>query len=288
MPKRNPTRDLRVALVSDVFYQGDAATRLRACLHECKRRGASLAILPELALHPWAPATKELRDADSEAPGGDRESLQRQIAREVGIGLLGSVLTQDPVSNRRFNTVLFIAREGELIARYRKSHIPEEPGFWESSHYEAGDDLPPVVDNYGMPVGVQICSDANRPVGSHVLGALGAQAIFVPRASVQNTYERWKLVLRSNALTAAAYVLSVNRPFPEMDVPLGGPSIVVAPDGSLITESTDQITMVTLHTDDVERARRDYPGYLPIRASLYARWWNTVSEVRRQRGLGSW
>ncbi len=288
MTKREPTRDLTVALVSDVFFQDDAADRLKGRLQECKKRGATLAVLPELALHPWSPATKEPNEADAEAPGGNRESLQRRIAREVGIGLLGAAITQDPASGKRFNTALFIGADGELIAWYRKSHIPEEPGFWESSHYAAGDDVPPVVDNYGMRVGVQICSDANRPEGSHVLAALGAEAVIVPRATVRDTYERWKLVLRASAVTTAAYVLSVNRPAPEMGVPLGGPSLVVAPDGSLTAEGSDSITVATLRADEVERAKRDYPGYLPIRANLYARSWSIVSETRRNQGIASW
>jgi hypothetical protein len=55
----------------------------------------------------------------------------------------------------------------------------DRPGFWETSHYEPGTAAPARIDAFGLPIGVQICSDANRPEGSHLLGAQGAQAILI-------------------------------------------------------------------------------------------------------------
>jgi N-carbamoylputrescine amidase len=126
-------------------------------------------------------------------------------------------------------------------------------------------------------VGVQICSDNNRPEGSRLLGAKGAMAILIPRATEERTYQRWKLVFRANALTGAVYVLSVNRPGPEQGVLIGGPSIAVDPDGEVMVETTDRLAIVTLDADVIHRARTDYPGYLPIRARLYADAWNEVA-----------
>src|SRR5262249_1251099 len=148
----------------------------------------------------WSPATKVQRKDDEESPGGRRSQMQSTAAREVGIGLLGGALLRDPQTGQRFNTALFFDASGELLASYQKSHIPEEPGFWETSHYEGGNQLPALVCYNGAQIGAQICSDANRPEGSHILGGLGAHVIVVPRATEQKTYERWKLVLRANAL----------------------------------------------------------------------------------------
>jgi predicted amidohydrolase len=128
-----------------------------------------------------------------------------------------------------------------------------------------------------MPVGMQICSDNNRPEGSHLLGAQGAEAILIPRATEQRTYERWKVVFRANALTSTAYVLSVNRPEPEAGVLIGGPSVAVDPEGRMLVETTDQLAVVALERDVVRQARVDYPGYLPIRANLYARAWAALA-----------
>jgi len=124
---------------------------------------------------------------------------------------------------------------------------------------------------------MQICSDTNRPEGSHLLGAQGAEAILIPRATEQETYERWKVVFRANALTSTSYVLSVNRPEPEDGVPIGGPSVAVDPEGNMLVETTDRLAVVTLERDVVRQARVDYPGYLPIRAALYAKAWGELA-----------
>ena len=109
-----------------------------------------------------------------------------------------------------------------------------------------------------------------------MLCAQGVSVILVPRATPPGSYDRWKLVLRSIAVTGATYVVSINRPAPELGVEIGGPSVVIAPDGDVIAESTDRLTVVELDAAQVERARADYPGYLAIRSDLYARAWRDI------------
>ena len=133
------------------------------------------------------------------------------------------------------------------------------------------------IDAFGLPVGVQVCSDNNRPEGAHLLGAQGVEAILIPRASEEKTYQRWKIVFRANALTSCCYVLSVNRPDPEEGVLIGGPSVAVDPNGTVVLETTDQIGIVTLDSRVVSAARIEYPGYLPVRARLYADAWGEIA-----------
>ncbi len=163
------------------------------------------------------------------------------------------------------------------MSTFEKLHLPEEPGFWETSHYEPGTAVARPIDAFGMPIGLQICSDTNRPEGSHLLAALGAEAILIPRASEEKTYQRWKVVFRANALTSAAYVLSVNRPDPEGGVLIGGPSVAVDPSGHTLVETTDRMALVTLEHEVVAQARVDYPGYLPVWARLYGEAWGEVA-----------
>ena len=74
------------------------------------------------------------------------------------------------------------------IHQKRKVHLPDEPGFHEVDHYRPGTEPPRRVDLEGLALGVQLCSDANRPVGSHLLAAQGVQAIVVPRATEQSQH----------------------------------------------------------------------------------------------------
>jgi N-carbamoylputrescine amidase len=268
---------LTVALISEVFWQPDGEMRLRDRLAEAAERGADLAVLPELPLHPWRPATQDARDDDAEPMDGPRARAQSSAAAEAGIGLVGGIIHRDSATGRRTSRALVFDRSGELVATYEKLHLPEEPGFWETSHYEPGDAPAKRIDAFGLPVGIQLCSDTNRPEGTHLLGAQGAAAVLIPRATEERTYQRWKLVFRANALTSACCVVSVNRPDPEGGVLIGGPSLVVQPDGNVDVETTDRLVITTLDAARVGEARRRYPGYLPVRARLYADAWDEIA-----------
>ena len=268
---------LTVALISDVFWQPDGIGRLGDRLDEAARRGADVAVLPEIPLNPWSPASQEPNDDDGEPMGGPRMTAQAEAAAEAGIGLVGGIIHREASTGRRTSRALVFDRQGQVVATYEKLHLPEEPGFWETSHYEPGTAGAQRIDNFGFPVGVQICSDNNRPEGTHLLAAQGAMAVIVPRASEEKTYQRWKVVFRANAMTSACYVLSVNRPDPEGGVLIGGPSVAVDPSGEVVLETTDTVSLVHLDADAVVRARAAYPGYLPIRAGLYAEGWTDVA-----------
>ena len=268
---------LTVALVSEVFWEPDGRGRLRDRLAEAADRGADLAVLPEIPLNPWSPATKDQRDDDAEPMGGPRMTTQQEATAEAGVGLIGGIIHRDEASGRRTQRTLVFDRAGELVATYEKLHLPDEPGFWEPAHYHPGTEAPSRIDAFGLPIGVQVCSDTNRPQGTQLLAAQGAAAVMIPRATEEATYQRWKLVFRANALTNSCYVLSVNRPYPEQGVLIGGPSIAVDPAANVMVETTDTLALVTLDAGVVAKARVAYPGYLPTRASLYADAWGEIA-----------
>jgi predicted amidohydrolase len=268
---------LTVALISEVYWQPDGIGRLRERLAQAADRGADIAVLPELPLNPWSPATKEQRDDDAEPMGGPRMTAQAEAAAEADIGLIGGIIHRDAETGQRTSRGLVFDRHGELRATYEKLHLPDEPGFWEPSHYDPGTEPPHRIDVFGVPVGVQLCSDNNRPEGTHLLAAQGAVAVLIPRATEEATYQRWKLVFRANALTSCCYVLSVTRPDTEQGVLIGGPTVAIDPKANVLVETTDTLALVTLEADAVRRAKADYPGYLPVRARLYADAWADIA-----------
>ena len=268
---------LPLALITDVFREPEETGRLLARLREARARGAQLAVLPELPLNRWAPATRTPSDADAEPPGGPRASALAAAARATGLAVLGGAIVRDPSGGRRYNTAVLVGPTGEALLRYRKIHLPDEEGYWEAHHYEPGDRLCAPVDVGGFGIGVQVCSDANRPQGCNALAAMGAEVILVPRATPAETYERWRLVLRAAAVTSCAYVVSVNRPGTRSGGIIGGPSMVSGPSGELLLETTDPVAVVTLERAVLDHARRLYPGYLEVRADVYKRAWRDVA-----------
>ena len=271
--------DLTLALIREVFPQPGDAARLRAHLEQARAAGAELAVLPELPLNRWAPATKTPTDDDAEAPNGRRHQALSEAARAAGIGVIGGAIVRDS-SGARHNTALVFDRTGALVGSYRKLYLPEEDGFWETSHYAPGDALPTVISAFPLRFGLQICSDVNRPEGSRLLAELGAEIIVAPRATEATTFSRWKTVLTAIAMTSCAYVVSVPRPRPEFGVPLGGPAVAIAPSGEMLVESEDALSVVTLHRSALDAARRRYPGYLATRADLMAQGWTRAKSSK--------
>ncbi len=120
---------LTVALISDTFFSDAGEARLRARLGEARAAGADLAVLPEIPLNPWSPATTVVHEDDAEEPGGRRHGTMSAAAREVGIGLVGGAIVRDAATGRRHNTALVFDAHGALVASYAKVHLPDEPGF---------------------------------------------------------------------------------------------------------------------------------------------------------------
>ncbi|MFC1661584.1 carbon-nitrogen hydrolase family protein [Gemmatimonadota bacterium] len=276
--------DLMVALITDVFPDLDSHGRFLDTLRRAGSAGADLAVLPELPLNPWSPATKIAREEDAEEVDGLRQRLFSSAAREVGIAVLGGAIILDPDTGVRHNTALLYDKNGSCLARYRKVHLPAEEGYWETSHYKPGADPPAVVRGLSMPVGLQVCSDVNRTTGFQLLGAMGAELVLAPRCTPPESYERWKLILRANAVTSGTYVISTNRPGPEAGVPIGGASLAIDPSGEVLAESSEAMTLVALDRATVKVAREGYPGYLEVFPELYAEGWRRVKEDRGGAG----
>ena len=272
-------RHLTVALVHDVFFEDDGAERLLRRLVEAREAGAALALLPELPLQAWIGSSRIAREEDAEPPAGPRQRLLASAAREAGITLVGGAIVRE--AGRRFNRGLLFDSRGELLATYDKLHLPSEEGFWESDHYEPGLADPAAIEACGFRIGMQICSDVQRPAGCNLLGARGAELIVVPRATPGASFERWRTVLRANAVTSGTYLVSVNRPAGRDVVAMGSPSIAIAPDGTVLAETTEPISTVVLERATVAAARADYPGYLAVRADVYARAWADVASRQR-------
>ena len=266
---------LNMGLIHDVFFGDGAAERLDGLLDQAKAGSAELAVLPELPFDRWIPGTREVRDADGEAPGGPRHRRVCAAAKRAGLGVLGGAIVVE--NGVRRNRALLADAEGEIVSRYDKLHVPCEAGFWERDHYEPGVKLSAPCDRFGLTLGLQICSDMQRPQTVTALAAMGAEVLLAPRATPPGSHERWRTVLRAAAIASACYVVSINRPRPECGVEIGSPSLIIAPCGEVLVESVEPLTMILLDRDTVAAARESFPGYLDVRADLYGKTWGSLS-----------
>ena len=259
---------LRLALIHDAFPAASDDVRLRELLSQAAADGATLAALPEIPVDPWYPEHRERSELESESPGGERETKMAQAASDANIGLLGGLIVNE--GGRLHNRALLFDSQGQILSRYDKLHLPSEPGYYESDHYEPGDKISSPSNAFGVPIGIQLCSDLQRPTACCALVAMGAELILHPRATPASSYPRWQTVLRATAITNACWVVSINRPG-------GAPSIVIDPFGEVVAETTERLTTVEITRDRVAAARLEYPGYLASPAALYARSWGRIA-----------
>ena len=239
---------LTVALISEVYWEADGVQRLKERLAEAADRGADLAVLPEIPLNPLEP-----RDEGGPATttprawtGSGRAPRPRRRPRPASAWWAASSTATSADGGRvvRWSSTA----RGSCEARTRSCTCPRSPASGRRATTSRAREAPQRIDAFGIPIGVQLCSDANRPQGSQLLGAQGVMAVLNPRASEERTLQRWKTVWRANAMTSCCYVLSVNRPYPERGVLLGGPSVAYDPNGDLLLETTDTLAPVIRST----------------------------------------
>ena len=263
---------LHLALIAKTFPT--ESNELDKTLKIAKEKGGEVALLPECPAQTWIAATKNISDTDAEPMGGPRETRQAAAARSAEIALLGGSIEICKEGNR-LNTAVFWDSKGNEKLRYSKMHIPDEPGFREAAHYNPSGARIRCTEHAGWRIGVQICSDNQRPTGCQMLAALGCDLILNPRATERTFLETWITIWRANAITTGCWIASVNRPEPESGVPLGGPSVLIDPFGK-VQMFDDPLTVVSLERQRVLDARRSYPGYLAIPSDSYANLWKEI------------
>src|SRR5690242_17264984 len=106
---------LTVALIRQVFPGPNSAAELRDPLTQARSLGAQLALLPELPLNTWAPATKNTQADEAEPPSGPRHRVMSDAARDAEIALIGGAIIRDPSSGRCHNPALVFDASGALV-----------------------------------------------------------------------------------------------------------------------------------------------------------------------------
>ncbi len=178
------------------------------------------------------------------------------------------------------NTAVVIDADGSLLGKYRKMHIPQDPGYTEKFYFTPGDLGYPVFNTQYADIGVLICWDQWFPEAARLIAMNGAEIIFYPTAigysppenenNPTNSFQPWQTVQQGHAVANACYVASVNRVGFEED-PSGGPGInfwgqsfVADPQGRLINKASDEneeilICEIDLSSIDQIRNRESFP-----------------------------
>jgi hypothetical protein len=242
--------------------------RLLALMNEAKRHGGDLVVFPELALTTFFPRwyLPDQKDVDAfferEMPGPETQRLF-DAARWLGLGFcLGyAERVQEPGRTRRFNTAITVDRNGRIVGRYRKIHLPghaeHEP--WrrfqhlEKRYFEVGDlGFPAFRASFGEGragiLGMAICNDRRWPETYRILGLQAVEMILIgyntpvhnPPAPEHDALSHFhnELVMQSGAYQNGTWVVGVAKAGNEEGVEQIGNSIIVAPSGEIVAACT--------------------------------------------------
>ncbi|MDR2579776.1 MAG: carbon-nitrogen hydrolase [Fibromonadaceae bacterium] len=179
------------------------------------------------------------------------------------------------------NSAFVFERDGSVAGFYRKSHIPDDPGFYEKYYFMPGDTGFKVIPTSAGNLGVLICWDQWFPEAARILALQGADILIYPTAigwdskEPKKIYARqldsWVTAMRGHATSNRLFVLAVNRAGKENDLSFWGNSFICAPDGFIIKQlSTERKTMaVAINLSEIEQSRRIWPHFRDRRIDLY-------------------
>lgn len=208
-------------------------------------------------------------------PNGPTTELMQKLAQELKMVLVVPMYEQDGVGVY-YNTAAVIDSDGTYKGKYRKTHIPQLPGFWEKYYFRPGNLGYPVFDTAVGKIGVYICHDRHFPEGARVLGLNGAEIVFIPSATSRGLSQHlWRIEQTSHAIFNTYYVGTINRVGIEEygDDDFYGESYFCDPRGQFIGELAsahdEELIVRDLDLDVIQEVRNTWHFYFNRRPELY-------------------
>ncbi|HSG06675.1 MAG TPA: nitrilase-related carbon-nitrogen hydrolase [Nitrospiria bacterium] len=234
-------------------------------------RGARIIATQQLFHLPWfAYEKKEAGFEHAEAIDGPTVTLLREQAARRGVVLVAAIFEKE--GDACYNTAVVIEKDGSLLGKYRKVHLPEIPLWEEKFYFKSGDQGFPVFETSEARIGVQICWDNFFPEGSRILALRGAQLIIAPTAAAFASQARWEKMISANAISNNVFVLRVNRSGTEAHQEFYGRSFCVSPFGEFVADPTganDAILFSDLNLHEVKESREIWSFFRDRRPDQY-------------------
>ena len=232
-------------------------------IREAAQKGAQIICLQELFTSLYF---CDVEDYDNfllaEAiPGASTDALQT-VAAELGVVIIAS-LFEKRAQGVYHNTTVVLDADGAYLGKYRKMHIPDDPGFYEKFYFTPGDLGYKVFKTKFATVGVLICWDQWYPEAARITSLMGAEVLFYPTAigwagtqdlpTNTEQYNAWQTMQRSHAIANGVHVVSVNRVGEEAGVKFWGGSFVSNPFGTVLYQASHSDEEVIVQEIDLNK-----------------------------------
>ena len=208
-------RIVRAALIQ-ATWTGDMESMIEKHIDYARKAaadGAQVMCFQELFYGPYFCQVQEPEffAYTEEIPDGPTTKRMQDLAKELNMVLVVPMYEKDGVGVY-YNTAVVIDSDGTYKGKYRKTHIPHLPGFWEKFYFRPGNLGYPVFDTSVGKIGVYICHDRHFPEGARALGLNGAEIVFIPSATSRGLSQHlWRIEQTSHAIFNTYYVGTINR-----------------------------------------------------------------------------
>ena len=252
-------------------------------IREAAEKGAQIICTQELFTSKYFCLTEDVDKFDLAEPiPGPSTGMLTPLAKELGVVIVASLFEKRD-AGLYHNTAVVIDADGEIVGKYRKMHIPDDPGYYEKFYFTPGDLGFRAWDTRFGRIGVCICWDQWFPESARLTALDGAKLIFFPTAIGWHDHEKdtelgptqhdaWEGVQRGHAIANGVYVAAPNRVGKEGSSNFWGQSFIFDPFGRLVHRaSTDKEELIVQEIDlgEVDRQRRGWPFLRDRRVDAY-------------------
>ena len=280
-------REVTVA-ATQMASSGDADSNVEAAselVRQAAAGGAGVVLLQELFETPYFCRTQRSEHFALARPADSNPVLAKFSALAAELGVVLPISFFERAGNAHFNSIAIIDADGSVLGVYRKSHIPDGPGYQEKYYFAPGDTGPMVWDTRIGRIGVGICWDQWFPELARAMALMGAELLFYPTAigseppdPTIDSSRHWQRTMQGHAAANLVPVVASNRIGREGDA--GDPSAVTFYGSSFIADHTGEIVAeadrtsraVLTHTfdlDQIGRYRSSWGLFRDRRPDLY-------------------
>lgn len=277
------TKEISVAALQ-LSLMGSETDNIQAVsdhVAEAAEQGAKIILPPELFAGPYFCKTEDEALFALAKPTLESASVQamQKLAKQLDVAIPASFFERD--GQHYYNSIAMIGPDGEVMGVYRKSHIPDGPGYEEKFYFRPGNSGFKVWDVFGTTIGVGICWDQWYPETARAMALMGAEILFYPTAIGSEPYDAdldtsrmWRRAMQGHAVSNCMPVVASNRIGEEEEQAFYGQSFISNEWGDLVLEYGAEENGVLVATFDLEQARKHRAGmgfFRDRRPELYRR-----------------
>lgn len=276
-------RKIRIAVLQAAFNEDMAANiaKVESFTRDAAKDGAQVILAPELFQGPYFCKTEDTAHFTAAYPYKEHPAVTAlaPLAKELDVVLPLSIFERD--GQEYYNSLVMVDADGSTLGLYRKSHIPDGPGYEEKFYFRPGDTGFKVWDTKFGRLGVGICWDQWFPEAARAMMLMGAEVLFYPTAIGSepenpslDTRDRWRRAMTGHAVSNVVPVAAANRIGDEDGQIFYGSSFVVDDGGDFIADMSREeegFAAATVDLDHLAERRASWGFFRDRRPDLYGR-----------------